>query len=80
MVEKLCCPVTRQPLHWVSETEAGARGFGAGPVLLRADGRVYYKFDDHGFPVLLPDSGVAVSDRGGVGGGPDRVGPAADRG
>ncbi len=60
LLERLCCPVTRQPLRLLTEGEAAALGLEPWPVLLRADGRLYYAFDEHGFPVLLPEAGVAL--------------------
>jgi uncharacterized protein YbaR (Trm112 family) len=56
----LRCPVTHQSLRLVTAGEAGQMGLGPQPVLLREDGRMYYTFEDHGFPLLLPGSGVAV--------------------
>jgi uncharacterized protein YbaR (Trm112 family) len=56
----LRCPVTHQPLRLVPAGEAGQMGLAPQPVLLREDGRMYYTFEAHGFPLLLPGSGVTV--------------------
>jgi uncharacterized protein YbaR (Trm112 family) len=74
LLQLLCCPLTHQPLRLLTAEEAGQRGLGAQELLLREDGRVYYTFEDHGFPLLLPDSGVAVP------GGADGAGRAAGAG
>lgn len=74
LLRLLCCPVTRQPLRLLTAEEAAGMGLDPLPVLLREDGRVHYTFDDHGFPLLLPDSGVAVP------GGDDGAGRAAGAG
>jgi uncharacterized protein YbaR (Trm112 family) len=61
LLHLLRCPVTRQPLRLLTAEEAAGMGLGSQPVLLREDGRVYYTFEAHGFPLLLPDSGVEVA-------------------
>ena len=60
LLSLLRCPLTHQPLRLLTAAEAAHLGLGARELLLREDGRVYYTFEDHGFPLLLPDSGVAV--------------------
>jgi uncharacterized protein YbaR (Trm112 family) len=60
LLQLLRCPVTRQPLRLVPAEEAATLGLRPQPILLREDGRLYYPFDDHGFPLLLPDSGTAM--------------------
>jgi uncharacterized protein YbaR (Trm112 family) len=74
----LRCPVTRQKLRLVAAAEAATLGLEAQDVLLREDGRVYYRFDAHGFPFLLPDSGVAVPAGVAAAGQPAGTGPHPD--
>ncbi len=57
LLNLLRCPVSRQPLRLVAGAEALRFGLEERDVLLREDGCVYYIFDDHGFPLLLPDAG-----------------------
>jgi uncharacterized protein YbaR (Trm112 family) len=79
LLHLLRCPVTRQPLRLLTADEAAGMGAGPQAVLLRGDGRIYYTFDDHGFPLLLPDSGVAVPGGGDVAGRDTGSGADADR-
>jgi len=67
LLELLRCPVTHQPLRLITAEEAAQRGLEAHPWLLREDEQIGYRFEDHGFPLLLPDSGVPVP--GGAGRG-----------
>jgi uncharacterized protein YbaR (Trm112 family) len=56
MLSLLRCPLTHQPLRYLNAVEAAALGCGDSEILLREDGATYYRFDEHGFPILLPES------------------------
>ena len=64
LVSLLRCPVTGLPLSLVSAEAAARLGIASGQVLLREDGRLYYAFEEHGFPQLLPGTGQAVPGTG----------------
>jgi len=66
LLNLLRCPMTRQPLRLVTGAEADALGRHGQDALMRADGQVYYLFDEDGLPVLLPEAAVPVT-----GGTPD---------
>lgn len=59
----LRCPVTQQSLRLITAVEAANLGLEAQPVLLREDACMYYIFEDHGFPLVLPDTGKLVPER-----------------
>jgi uncharacterized protein YbaR (Trm112 family) len=65
LLSLLRCPVTRQPLRLVPAAEAATLGIDGGSVLLREDGRVYYQFEENGFPQLLPGTGHEMRRDGG---------------
>lgn len=65
LLSLLRCPVTHQPLRLVPAAEAATLGIDGGSVLLREDGRVYYQFEENGFPQLLPDAGHQMPRDGG---------------
>lgn len=53
----LCCPDTRQPLHWATAEELQAHGLEASAcALVREDGRRIFPIDN-GIPILLPETG-----------------------
>jgi|GEM_PF-2572401 len=63
LLELLRCPVTHQPLRLTSAAAAVELGLEERPILLREDGLVYFEFEEHGFPLLLPGSGTPVPGR-----------------
>lgn len=60
MLAMLRCPVTHQSLRLITAAEAVTLGLEAHPVLLRDDSRLYYTFEEHGFPLVLPGTGQPV--------------------
>jgi uncharacterized protein YbaR (Trm112 family) len=63
LLNLLRCPVTQQSLRLMTAAEAVDLGLEAQPVLLREDASMYYIFEDHGFPLVLPGTGKPVPGR-----------------